>query len=94
MCYCRCFKAANAGDLQFLQSKAHPFDEVLHGQISFAAAAGGHMEVLRWLSLQVATLSRQTCTGAAAGGHLVVLQWAWEQGCHWDERTCAAAARY
>ena len=91
---CRCLNAAKAGDLQFLQSRAHQLDWFLREQISFCAARAGHLEVLQWLSLQHTTLSQRICSEAATGGHLDVLQWAQEQGCSLDVDTCAAAARH
>ena len=91
MCSCRLFKAAENGDLMFLQSNAHLLRAGLE-LCSLCAARGGHLEVLQWLRLQDAPLGSQTCSKAAAGGHLAVLQWLLEQGCHLDEATCAAAA--
>ncbi len=89
---CRCLEAAEAGDLQFLQSKAQQLNGCLREEVSYCAAEAGHLEVLQWLRPQHMAPGRGTCTGAAAGGHLVVLQWAREQGCYWDEYTCAVAA--
>ena len=90
---CRCCNAAKAGDLQFLQARAHQLEEFQRKQISLYAASAGQLEVLQWLHLQGVAPSCETCKKAAAGGHLVVLQWAQEQGCDWDSSTCAAAAR-
>ena len=89
---CRCLEAAEAGDLQFLQSKAQQLNGCLREEVSYCAAEAGHLEVLQWLRPQDMAPGRGTCTGAAAGGHWVVLQWAREQGCYWDEYTCAVAA--
>ncbi len=85
-------KAAEAGDLQYLQSKAHMLERPLLEQISLYAARGGQLEVLQWLSLQGAALSPHMCTWAAGGGHLAVLQYARQNGCAWDSSTCEAAA--
>ena len=85
-------KAAEAGDLQYLQSKAHMLERPLLEQISLYAARGGQLEVLQWLSLQGAALSPHMCTWAAEGGHLAVLQYAHQNGCAWDSSTCEAAA--
>jgi len=61
------------------------------GPCSFAAA-GGHLEVLKWARAHGGKWEK-TCASAAWGGHLEVLQWARAQGCSCDERTCAYAAQ-
>ena len=47
------------------------------------AAAGGHLEVLRWLRRNGCPWNETTCSGAAMFNHLEVLQWARENGCPW-----------
>ena len=49
---CRSVEAAEAGDLQFLQSRAHEIDRSLLKLLRFYAARGGQLEVLQWLCLQ------------------------------------------
>ena len=90
---CRCLEAAKAGELQFLQSKAHQFAWYQLKDISFFAASTGQLEMLQWLHQQGIALGCETCREAAAGGHLIVLQWAQEQGFDWDLSTSSAAAR-
>ena len=46
-CSCRCYKAAEAGDLQFLQMRPHKLEEYQHTGFSFYAAQGGQLEVLQ-----------------------------------------------
>jgi len=52
------------------------------GPCSFAAA-GGHLEVLKWACVRDA----RTCFAAAQGGHLEVLKWARKHHCPWDALT-------
>lgn len=56
------------------------------------AAAGGHLEVLKWARSKNFYWDSWTCILAALGGHLEVLKWARSNGCSWDDRVCAAAA--
>jgi hypothetical protein len=59
------------------------------------AAAGGHLELLRW-ALTVGRLwGETTCENAARGGHLHVLEWlrAQDPPCPWNRRTCSEAAK-
>jgi len=58
-----------------------------------AAAAGGHMEVLRWLREHGHRWDEGTCHAAAKGGHLEVLKWVRGHGCPWTPGTCAGAAQ-
>ena len=48
------------------------------------AAAGGHLEVLKYLRELQYPWDEKTCEYAAAGGHLEVLKYAHENGCPWD----------
>jgi hypothetical protein len=60
---------------------------------SEAAAAGGHLEVYKWLYAHGCDMSQDTCTNAAGGGHLDVLKWAHEDiDCFWSAYALAAAA--
>jgi len=66
-----------------------PWDET-----SYAAAGGGHLEVLKWARVQLhnCPFDRWTCASAAEGGHLDVLKWLREVSCPWDAMTCQLAA--
>jgi len=57
-----------------------------------AAAAGGHLQILKRLRHVGCAWDRTTCSEAAAGGHLDLLRWAVSQGCEWDATTALAAA--
>ena len=65
-----------------------------------AAAAGGHLEILKWLrsvgypwdEKAMATGSSAIYSQAAGGGHLEILKWLRSEGCPWDERACVRAA--
>ena len=46
-----------------------------------AAAAGGHLEALKFLREQGCNWDYRTCEAAAEGGHLELLRWALDQGC-------------
>ena len=92
-CLCRCSEAAKAGNLHFLQSKAHNLEGFWLEQISLCAASGGRVEVLRWAREQGCHLDAGTCAAAAGNGHLTVLRWARHNGCAWSSSTCEAAAR-
>jgi len=60
------------------------------------AAAGGHLDVLKWARGHGCSweedLVGECCALAAQGGHLEVLKWLREQDCQWDVMTCAQAA--
>jgi hypothetical protein len=56
------------------------------------AAAGGHLEVLKWLREQNCPWVEKTWANAAAGGYLEVLKWLRQHHCPWDESTFATAA--
>jgi len=46
----------------------------------WAAAGGGHLEVLQWAREHGCPWDEWVCRLAAGGGHLHVLQWAREHG--------------
>ena len=52
----------------------------------WAAARGGHLEVLRYAHEHGCPWDKETCSYAAEGGHLEVLRYAHEHGCPWDWR--------
>ena len=49
-----------------------------------AAAAGGHLEILKYLHEKGFPWDCRTCRNAALGGHLEVLKYAHENGCPWN----------
>ena len=51
---------------------------------SYAAAEGGHLEVLQWARANGCDWNADTCSAAAKGGHLEVLQWLRANGCDWN----------
>ena len=59
-----------------------------------AAAAGGHLTVLRYARKRKCPWDARTASNAARGGHLEVLQWARsrQHPCPWNEAACAEAA--
>lgn len=64
----------------------------------WAAASGGHISVLEWLSnipnVPLRDESRQLCLAAASGGHLQVLLWAKAKGIlHMDGSVAMEAAK-
>jgi hypothetical protein len=58
-----------------------------------AAAAGGHLEILKFLVADCGVApDTETCAKAAGNGHLQLLQWAHAHGCPWSAySTCSAA---
>ena len=58
-----------------------------------AAAAGGHLEILKYLHEKGFPWDYRTCRNAARHGHLEVLKYSHEKGCAWDEGTCSEAAK-
>ena len=61
------------------------------------AAAGGHLDVLKWLRNEGCPWDEWTCSAAANVGHLEVLKWLRKENdppCPWDEWTCSNAAEY
>ena len=65
-----------------------------HGKyITYGAAFGGHLDVLKWARKNDCEWDSWTCHRAAVNGHLHVLKWISENGCKWDSRTCAYAAQ-
>ena len=61
--------------------------------LCWAAARGGHLEVLQWARANGCPWDEMTCSRAAEGGHLELLQWARANGCPWDKGTCTGAAK-
>ena len=60
--------------------------------VSYLAAGGGHLGLLRYAHEHNCPWDERTCSEAAAGGHLNCLQYAHEHDCPWHERTCSEAA--
>ena len=61
--------------------------------LCWAAARGGHLEVLQWARANGCPWDEMTCKGAALSGSLEVLQWLRANGCPWNEYTSSWAAR-
>jgi hypothetical protein len=55
----------------------------LGSKVGELAAAGGHLELLRFLREREFTLDASVCYAAAKSGHLHILQWARSVGCPW-----------
>ena len=56
------------------------------------AAAGGFLEVMKWLKRAGCPWSLEATCEAAKGGHLNVLEWIRKSKLEWHEETCEAAA--
>eukprot|EP00891_Asterochloris_glomerata_P004079 jgi/Astpho2/4079/fgenesh1_pm.00063_%23_32_t len=85
-------QVARAGEPLF-QSNA---PRIRGGRICYAAATGGHLEVLQWLLEQGwdwhGDFDEDISEAVARKGHLAVLRCLQHHGCAWDWRTCKAAA--
>ena len=57
------------------------FDKNLGKYITYGAAFGGHLDVLKWARENDCEWDPQTCSWAARNGHLDVLKWARGNGC-------------
>ena len=68
------------------------FDKNLGKYITYGAASGGHLSVLKW-ARESCVWGSWTCAYAAVNGHLDVLKWARENGCEWDSWTYSGAAK-
>ena len=86
-----CAEAAWGGHADVLQSLLQAPRARAGPSTAAAAAAGGHLGVLRWLREQGYPWDEQVVANAAAGGHLHVIAWAREHGCPWDETACVSA---
>ena len=86
-----CAEAAWGGHADVLQSLLRVPGAQAGRSTAAAAAAGGHLGVLRWLREQGCPWDEQVVANAAARGHLHVIAWAREQGCPWDETACVSA---
>jgi hypothetical protein len=85
--------APGRADLQqccWLHSRGCPWDSC----IGYRAAAGEHIEVLRYAHEHGCPWDTWTCNYAAHGGHLEVLRYAHEHGCEWESEACHTAAFY
>ena len=99
---------AKAGDLDMLkylhengclgsETCRRPWDSETWGGAEmeghcWAAAAGGHLNVLKWLRQEGCPWDESTFYYAAIEGHLDILKYAHENGCPWNEKTCSFAA--
>ena len=85
--------AASVGSIQILKKLiSTPSHQYTTDHICDAAAAGGHIECLKYAHSQGRPWDADTCYAAASGGHLECLQYARGNDCPWDSRTCEAAA--
>ena len=57
------------------------FNKDLGRYITFGAAFGGHLDVLKWARENGCEWDSWTCAYAAQNGHFDVLKWARENGC-------------
>ena len=57
------------------------------------AAAGGSVDVLRWLGSPHLNWSEATCEAACQGGSLPTLKWLRRNGCPWDKTSGEAAVK-
>lgn len=78
--------AARNGKLDTLQWLAVYYATYFHAggstEVCSAAAAGGHLDCLKWLRLVThAAWNEDVCVSAVRGGHIYVLQWAMANGC-------------
>ena len=87
----------NLDVLKFLHANGYLWNQEngykANGYLCFAAAKGGHLEVLKWLRENGYPWDNFTCKAAAQQGHLEVLKYLHEKGCPWDKRTCMFAAK-
>ena len=93
-----CQAAARSGQLKRLKL-FHKCDVRMDALTCVGAAAGGHLEILKWVHAKKymfryleGDAKSEMCSKAAENGHLEVLKWARENGCPWDAKTCAYAA--
>jgi hypothetical protein len=59
------------------------------GSTCCGAAAGGHLDVLRWALEHNCPWDWMTCHDAVGNGRLAVLQWARAHDCPWIKRQCS-----
>ena len=64
----------------------------MHEHMPYAAAQGGHLEVLRWARSQGSPWHEDVTYAAAQAGHLKVLKWLIKEGCPYDKGECREAA--
>jgi len=57
--------------LKWLRSEGCPWNKMT----CYAAAEGGHLEMLKWLRSEACPWDKWTCEAAAEGGHLEMLNW-------------------
>ena len=61
--------------------------------IATAAAAHGHMELVRWLiQEQGFAMDKEVMQNAAVGGNLELVRWLRGEGCEWNSVACQYAA--
>jgi len=58
-----------------------------------SAAAGGHLEILKYLHTNGCRCTSKTCYEAVRHGHVEVLKYLHDNGCSWDTGYCRVAAK-
>jgi hypothetical protein len=84
--------AARNGNLDLMKHMKKCYNYKFSKRTCYEAAAGGHLDVLKWLKEGSCPWDESTCSSAAFNGHLDVLKWLRENECPWDEETCSEAA--
>lgn len=78
------------------QVSKHFFDiNLKHVALSMcdAAAAAGHLPILKYAHENGCVWNWWTCVVAARGGHLGCLKYAHENGCEWEDWMCIVAVK-
>ncbi|AGO85097.1 Ankyrin repeat domain containing protein [Pandoravirus salinus] len=86
-----CEKAAFYGHLDLLKRLVVEWRTTLGEGLTNSAAAGGNLDVLRWLRSVNCPWSTRACDSAAANGHQEVVQWLIDAGCPVDAQSLAKA---
>jgi len=92
-----CKRAAESGSLKILEHIYDSFSICINRYIGTkileAAAKGGHLEIMIWITnLMNINKHISACTNAAGNGHINVLKWLRQNDYSWDEQTCTKAA--
>ncbi len=86
--------AAGAGHLHTVQwiwsMETEEIDYITEASC-FAAARGGHLEILRWLDFIGLEMESDLYSAAAEGGHPQVMEWLFSKDVAWDPDACYRA---
>ncbi len=85
-------QVALSGNLQVLKWTIKRMKCPITRQTCWAAAEGGHLNILQYIKSQAYPWDEFTCMSAARRGHLNILKYLRDQGCPWDSSACAGAA--